>query len=323
MPLKQTARVASRGFTLIELAVVLMIIGFLLAGALAMLRPYIQSVQRNATQEKIENIGIALTEFALQRGRLPCPANPNEAVTTEPFGAPRNSGTSGTNFNSPCNSTVNGQNALGNFVGIVPFRALSLNRDAVRDGYGRYITYAVSPVMAGRDGDSQGTELTSAHAQCRQSFWMDTAASTNLNRTKALLCCPRFDSTNNNLNVLDSSPSGVTLFTGQQSQIAAEYGDVNTLWNTTLPTNLTELIAFVLVSHGPNGRGAYTGNGTQQFAGTGTASPDETENSNGDTRFVDHPLISATNTTYFDDVVYWRTNHQLLNAFGNDSCARP
>jgi prepilin-type N-terminal cleavage/methylation domain-containing protein len=64
------------GFTLVELAIVTLIIGFLLAGTLAMLRPYLKSAQLNATRAKLETISFALADFAQQHGRLPCPAQP-------------------------------------------------------------------------------------------------------------------------------------------------------------------------------------------------------------------------------------------------------
>lgn len=69
------------GFTLVELAIVLVIVALLTSGLLLGV-----SAQRNAAenidaQRQMETIREALTGFALTRGRLPCPAQPGLANT--------------------------------------------------------------------------------------------------------------------------------------------------------------------------------------------------------------------------------------------------
>ena len=73
-PSKSSRR--DKGFTLVELAIVLVIVALLTSGLLLGV-----SAQRNAAenidaQRQLENIREALTGFALSRGRLPCPALP-------------------------------------------------------------------------------------------------------------------------------------------------------------------------------------------------------------------------------------------------------
>lgn len=62
-----------KGFSLIELAVVLFIVSLLLAGFLVPLREGIESERRVETQAKLESIESALYGFAIANGRLPCP----------------------------------------------------------------------------------------------------------------------------------------------------------------------------------------------------------------------------------------------------------
>ena len=69
------------GFSLVELAIVLVIVALLTSGLLLGI-----SAQRNAAenidaQRQMETIREALTGFALTRGRLPCPAQPGLANT--------------------------------------------------------------------------------------------------------------------------------------------------------------------------------------------------------------------------------------------------
>lgn len=63
----------SRGFTLTELAVVMVIIGLLAASSLYTLSAQIETRQRSDTQRKLEEAKELLVAFALVHGRLPCP----------------------------------------------------------------------------------------------------------------------------------------------------------------------------------------------------------------------------------------------------------
>ena len=62
------------GFTLIELAVVMAIIGLLLGSMLFSLSAHVESRQRGDTQRRLEEAKELLLSFALVNGRLPCPA---------------------------------------------------------------------------------------------------------------------------------------------------------------------------------------------------------------------------------------------------------
>ncbi len=63
-----------QGFTLIELAVVMIIIGVLLGGFINTLSSRIEQSQRAETREQLEDIKAALSGFATANGFLPCPA---------------------------------------------------------------------------------------------------------------------------------------------------------------------------------------------------------------------------------------------------------
>ncbi len=62
-----------RGFTLIELAVVLTVIGILLGGFITTLSSRIEQSQREQTKKQLEEIKSALLGFASRNGYLPCP----------------------------------------------------------------------------------------------------------------------------------------------------------------------------------------------------------------------------------------------------------
>ena len=75
------------------------------------------------------------------------------------------------------------------------------------------------------------------------------------------------------------------------------------LGGTSVATN----VPAVIISHGKNGAGAYTQQGTQLPA---SSDADEQENSDGST---DNNYVSHTPTPSFDDQVVWLSTNILLN----------
>jgi len=61
------------GFTLIEIAVVLVIVGILLGSFIGSITQRIETTQREKTKKQLQEIRMALLGFASTRGRLPCP----------------------------------------------------------------------------------------------------------------------------------------------------------------------------------------------------------------------------------------------------------
>lgn len=70
------------GFTLVEMAVVLVIIGLVLAGILSTFQAQMSSAKIRETRQSLADIRESLQAFALINGRLPCPADPTLANTT-------------------------------------------------------------------------------------------------------------------------------------------------------------------------------------------------------------------------------------------------
>jgi len=63
----------NRGFSLLEITIVLLIVGLLLAGVLGPLSTQIEQKKRQRAKEQLEDIREALFGFAITKGRLPCP----------------------------------------------------------------------------------------------------------------------------------------------------------------------------------------------------------------------------------------------------------
>jgi prepilin-type N-terminal cleavage/methylation domain-containing protein len=74
------------GFTLIELAVVLMIVGLLLGGLLVPLTAQVDQRNTSDTQKALSEINEAIIGYALAKGRLPCPASSTSNGVESPSG---------------------------------------------------------------------------------------------------------------------------------------------------------------------------------------------------------------------------------------------
>ncbi|MFO1204256.1 MAG: prepilin-type N-terminal cleavage/methylation domain-containing protein [Burkholderiales bacterium] len=73
-PASYDSRVRARGFTLIEMAVVLVVVSLVLGSLLVPLASQVEQRKIEATEQALEQARDALLAFAAVRGRLPCPA---------------------------------------------------------------------------------------------------------------------------------------------------------------------------------------------------------------------------------------------------------
>lgn len=123
----------ARGFTLVELAMVLFIIGLLLGGLLAPLSSKLEQENRDVTTARMDEIKEALLGYSMINGRLPCPDCPDGNVGTcsAVAAANRNDGIgdwTGTLGSRTCNSPV----------GNLPWVDLQVSE---YDAWNRHFTY--------------------------------------------------------------------------------------------------------------------------------------------------------------------------------------
>ncbi len=153
------------GFSLIEMAVVLMIVGLLLAGLVPTLSSQMEQRQVNETRKQLDEIQQAMIGFTIATGRLPCPAFPpsngQESFATSP--------TVGNATNGICSNFYNG---------FVPAAALGITpvdaQGYMLDGWNNRIRYAV----ANNTVSGVPNTFTSTHGM--RSATMDNIANANL-----------------------------------------------------------------------------------------------------------------------------------------------
>jgi type II secretory pathway pseudopilin PulG len=301
------------GMTLAELAIALMVMGLIMGGALELYNRSHGQRQIELTYENIDTITDALSVYVASTGRLPCPADP--AADDKLPGRER----------TICDANTR--------EGIIPFATLNIPRKTAVDGWGRYFTYAVSPVFARKNDQSHGLADTGkVHARCRHPGWVSQNERYNRNAIKARFCCadqlpPVFD-VDSDLIILHTD--GHSLSPVRTPGIRSDYDDLTKATttrqgDTTVPTidaSPIEAPAFVLVSHGKNGRGAWLGNGTTNRYNPPDSGP-EFKNADADQIFIDGPWSLKPGPDYFDDIVRWMTQDGIMAAHGALSCQYP
>lgn len=120
MPLRHRSRQA--GFTIVEIAIVLLVVGLMIGGLVAPLSSQLEQRRVSNTERVMEDAREALFGFALRNNYLPCPAI--SAID----GREDRSG-------SICNKRY----------GYLPWATLGVQR---LDGWGRVLAYSVTPSFA-------------------------------------------------------------------------------------------------------------------------------------------------------------------------------
>lgn len=158
------------GFTLVEIAIVIMISGFIMLMGAQFIKLYTINSQREKTVDNVRITQDAINEFFGLNGRYPCPADPTLVSSDANYGLERcRSATNlddnpdnciGTPANLSCTTNFSRDGNLDGhqdivMIGIVPFRTIA---DKVVDtpyfenyrfdGYSTYISYAVTEHMS-------------------------------------------------------------------------------------------------------------------------------------------------------------------------------
>lgn len=128
----------NRGFTLAELAVVLVIVSLLLGGMLMPLGSQQEIRDRRETAKALATIAESLIGFALSNGRLPCPAVPTLAA-----GAGGICPSGGSAFVAGCEATTGSGATLAcsDLHGVLPWATLGLSES---DAWGNRYSYRVA-----------------------------------------------------------------------------------------------------------------------------------------------------------------------------------
>ncbi|MBA8666438.1 prepilin-type N-terminal cleavage/methylation domain-containing protein [Holosporaceae bacterium 'Namur'] len=271
-----------KGFTLIELSIVLIIISILIGGGAALSLSQIEKYRYDTTLARLDIIEKALTQFLSLNGRLPCPADNAIPSSHSLYGFEQITSTSG--VPQTCSATNLLTKTSGTYEvaygGAVPFKTLGLSNDFMLDGWNNKILYT-------------------------------TIRSFVNNQITNSSCV-----TANNAQNSDSSPFYIC-FRGKKSNIIYTFRYISTPSVATITD-----AAYTLVSAGANGFGAYRNSASSlAIKNPDSASPNEIENFDGNYGFVLSGYQKSASTytlNQFDDIVRFKARNLLVYDCNNE-----
>jgi prepilin-type N-terminal cleavage/methylation domain-containing protein len=266
-PLSRARTSNPNGFTLVEILMVLVIVGILLAMAAVLTRGVSAAQKRSLTATRLAGVDAALVQFVMQQRRLPCPADGTIASGLANAGA------------ESC--------ALGNQVnGVVPWVALGIPEVDATDGWDRRFTYRVDPnlVVVSTPG---AMDMSSC----------DPVGGTTLGPGSSCVSpCPTPGT---------SCTNPTSYLIGKGLTVKDAVGNTLMTPPTAIPSTKTGA-AYVVISHGETGGGAYLNSGTLT---TSTTIDGTEEQKNYVTTpvtqpyYLDDSVSGLAGPSHFDDIV--------------------
>lgn len=277
-----------RGFSLLEIAIVLAILGFVLTIGLKSTGAYLSAERRQTTVARLAGIDAAMVNFVALQKRLPCPADGTIATGGANAGVELRTPATGV-----CTAMV---------TGVVPWVTLGLSESEGQDGWGGRITYRTVSAVAVPPGvnlgftSNQALDMTNCDPagsavmvtrvfalQSVQSCVANLAGACDLNNVAGCTSPLNF-LLNRGIAVRDSSVAGNLLMAPASGNGAA----------------------YVLISHGENRAGGYSNAGVIQAA-SGAYSANEQVNRNNlaiQGFYVDAAQNDSTDpVAHFDDLM--------------------
>lgn len=254
-----------RGFSLVEIAIVLVIVGLALGAGIAMLSSKVAQARIDATKTNAETVHQALLAFVSQNYRLPCPAAPGLVQGAAGYNVEQVTGAPGaqvcTNGNGLVNN-INGATPAGVSRGTVPCVTLGLPDAACLDGWSVRFTYFVQ---------NSAARLT-----------VDTVSGMVGSMTVHKI----------------TPPAAATPVAG-----LAPTGNQINACSITAGDNSCNLAAVAMViSHGANRGGGFVPTSAAALPTAGVVSAYELENTNNNIQFIQNDYVE-TGVNSFDDVV--------------------
>lgn len=276
-----------RGFTLIEMAVVMVILGLVVVGATKIASPVFDSQKYDLTLERMTKIQQAIQVYVIQYGCLPCPANAATASTAATAGVSlNNSGATYVTSTSHCTGpeagavtcyATAGTSGGGGSHGMVPWITLGLSEEDAVDGWNHRIRYDVASSATPCTGGPAGLQYDNGMVRC------------------ALGGTPAYPAGNMTITDYDTASSSA-------------------------------LGAYVLLSSGSDGSMAFnkaTGVYTGDRYGQEAITTGQGRNYIGSNSFAYGSFNATTGTSHFDDILRTTSAPVIIQKCGANGCGNP
>ena len=291
------SRRKSRGFSLVEIAIVLAILGFVLTIGLQATGAYLSHERRKVSLARVAGLDVALANYVAVQGRLPCPADGSLATGVALAGVEARTALTGV-----CTAMD---------TGVVPWVTLGLTETEALDGWNTRISYRTITAVAlpaalgftsNRSLDAPGCDPGATVE--RNPPPPPPAVPPPVPREACVAGCNLANLANP---AICTSP--LNFVTGRGLNVRDAVAG-NLLMDPAAGTGA----AYVLISHGENRGGGYDRSGTLQV---GTPPNDVLEAPNANNQalpaaFIDAPFNDSDGTARFDDIVSRPTLMTLL-----------
>lgn len=296
------------GFTLVEMAMVIVIIGLIMLTVFPALTAARTATQRSLTQNNLQALVQATAAYVQANGCVPCPAP--ASVIGPGFGRVRGDGGVSPAACGVC--SVSG--------GIPPFISLGIPATAAHDGWGHWISMSVDPALTINFG--VGPPTTPAVCSCTLNAGKCVPSQTGCN-------CPA-PAGNLCVQPFNASVQGLCAPSGTGAGFLSKAKSVSVL----TPGGGTQSAAVLFISYGAQGFGSVyasaIGNGfngaqvgpfpSNYLPCSATAGFAQCNAFPGaPPKFVNAPMITA-NTDPYDDMLVFADRNTLVSMLGNGSC---
>lgn len=286
----------ARGFSLVEMALVLLIVGLLAAVFLPATNTLLDNNRRKETRAKLEALEQAMVRFVMVNRRLPCPADGSLRSNSPNYGV---------ELRTPATGVCTAINT-----GVVPWRSLGLAANDAADAWNTQITYRTRGSLT-----SLGLTLDRALDMGACDPLGTGAASAQTLGLHARQGCAACSSA-----TLPSCTSPLNWLNGRGLQVRTGNGTL-VLMDPALGTGA----AYVLISHGANRHGGYpldtspVGAPIQIINAPSFGNFENTNNRNNNPNqpfYINIELSEASGPGYFDDILIHPSVMSLILAAG-------
>jgi len=140
---------ALSGFTLLQMAIICLILGLMAATAANTYHLYVRKTQMGTSSSRVAAIQTAVQNFFKDHGYIPCAADPAQPETSATFGVELPGLCTGGNIGGTID--VPGQGTAGHVrIGAVPVRTLGIDDSYIVNAYGNEFFYAVTESLTSK-----------------------------------------------------------------------------------------------------------------------------------------------------------------------------